>query len=119
TAASDRAPMTEPPNSAMTPTSYGLMFAGALFLAMPLLLETGRRLGIRRLAQEPQGAGQSFGVVEGAVFSLLGLLIAFTFSGAAARSDTRRELIIQEANNIGTAYLRLDLLPAAAQPALR
>jgi hypothetical protein len=49
----------------------------------------------------------------------MGLLIAFTFSGAASRFDKRRDLVVQEANDIGTAYLRLDLLPAAAQPALR
>jgi hypothetical protein len=57
--------------------------------------------------------------MEGAVFALLGLLIAFTFSGAAARFDARRELVVEEANAIGTAYLRLDLLPADAQAALR
>ena len=50
---------------------------------------------------------------------LLGLLITFTFAGAATRFDERRNLIVQETNDIGTAYLRLDLLPASAQPALR
>jgi hypothetical protein len=45
--------------------------------------------------------------------------LAFTFSGAASRFDARRQLIVQEANSIGTAYLRLDLLPPAAQPELR
>jgi hypothetical protein len=59
------------------------------------------------------------GAVEGAVFGLLGLLVAFTFSGAAARLDARRELVVEEANDIGTAYLRLDMLPPSAQPALR
>jgi hypothetical protein len=49
----------------------------------------------------------------------MGLLIAFTFSGAASRFDTRRQLVVEEANAIGTAYLRLDLLPASAQSALR
>jgi len=49
----------------------------------------------------------------------LGLLIAFTFQGASARFDTRRELIVQEANNIGTAWLRIDLLSAGEQPAMR
>jgi hypothetical protein len=53
------------------------------------------------------------------VFSLLGLLVAFTFSGAAARFDSRRQLIVEEINAMGTAYLRLDLVPPAAQPALR
>ena len=57
--------------------------------------------------------------LDGAVFALMGLLIAFTFSGAASRFEVRRALIVQETNDIGTAYLRLDLLPADAQPALR
>jgi hypothetical protein len=103
----------------MNPTIYGLVFAGGLFLGMLLLLETGRRIAIRRLAQDPEGAREGLGVVEGAVFSLLGLLIAFTFSGAATRFEGRRHLIVEEANDIGTAYLRIHLLPASAQPALR
>ena len=57
--------------------------------------------------------------MEGAVYGLLGLLIAFTFSGAATRYDSRKLLIVEEANAIGTAYLRLDLLPAGAQASLK
>lgn len=90
-----------------------------LFIGMLGLLETGRRIGNRRLAQDAEGARAGTGTVEGAVFALLGLLIAFTFSGASARFDERRALITQEANDIGTAYLRLDLLPSADQPQLR
>lgn len=63
--------------------------------------------------------GSGLGPLEGAIFGLLGLLVAFTLSSAAARFDVRRQLIVQEANAVGTAYLRLDLLPAASQPALR
>src|SRR5688572_20829265 len=98
---------------------YVLLFALGLFLGMLVLLEVGRRIGARRLAQDPSGSAAGVGTVEGAVFALLGLLIAFTFSGAASRFDTRRHLIIEETNDIGTAYLRLDLLPVDAQPALR
>jgi hypothetical protein len=58
-------------------------------------------------------------VVDAGVFGLLGLLIAFTFSGAASRFDARRHLVIEEGNDIGTAYLRLDLLPADAKSALQ
>ena len=57
--------------------------------------------------------------MEGAVFGLLGLLIAFTFQGAAARFDTRRALIVEEANAVSTAWARLDMLPVAAQSPLR
>jgi hypothetical protein len=59
------------------------------------------------------------GSAAAAVFGLLGLLIAFTFSGAASRFEARRHLITEEANAIGTAYLRLDVLPREAQPELR
>jgi hypothetical protein len=90
------------------------MIAGTLGM-----LEIGRRLGMRRLARDPDSAQASTGAIDGAVFGLLGLLIAFTFSGAGSRYDTRRSMIVQEANAIGTAWLRLDLLPVAAQPPLR
>jgi len=92
---------------------------GALFAAMLLLLELGRRIGMRRRAHDPDGAGSGVAAVEGAIFGLLGLLLAFTFSGAAARFDARRLKIVDEANALGTAYLRLDLLPTETQPALR
>jgi hypothetical protein len=96
-----------------------IALASGLFVGMLLLLETGRRLGLQWLAQEAEAARAGFGVVEGAVFALMGLLIAFTFSGAASRFDARPQLVVEEVNAIGTAYLRLDLLPASTQPALR
>jgi hypothetical protein len=95
------------------------LIALGLFVAMLLLLEAGRRWGIRRRRQDPESIGGGQGAVEGAVYGLLGLLIAFTFSAAAARFEARRALVVQEANTIGTAWLRLDLLPAEAQPPLR
>jgi hypothetical protein len=100
-------------------TLLTLLISVAIFLGMLALQDVGRRVGLRHLARDPEGARKSIGAVEGAVFGLLGLLMAFTFSGAASRFDARRQLIVQEANAIGTAYLRLALLPAAAQPALR
>jgi hypothetical protein len=54
-------------------------------------------------------------VIDGAVFGLMALLLGFSFSGAVSRFDTRRELIVQETNAIGTAWLRVDLLPDAAR----
>jgi len=95
------------------------MAAGVLFLGMLFCLEMGRRWGVRQLDRDPSAARAGTNAVEGAVFALLGLLIAFTFSGAAARFDTRRVQIVDEANAIGTAWLRIDLLPAEAQPLLR
>lgn len=89
-----------------------------LFFGMLLFLEIGRRIGLHHLAREG-GLARGVSTAEGAVFALLGLLIAFTFSGAASRFEDRRHLITEEANAIGTAYLRLDLLPAASQSRLQ
>ena len=84
-----------------------------LFPLMVGLLQLGRRIRTRQTSAAVNSA------IEGAVFALFGLLLAFTFSGAAGRYDEHRKLIVEEANDIGTAYLRLDLLPATSQPALR
>lgn len=94
-------------------------YALAIFGAIVTLLEVGRRIGEHQLRLDPVGARTGIGAIEGAVFGLLALLIAFTFSGAASRMDDRRTLITEETNAIGTAWLRVDLLPADNQPALR
>lgn len=78
---------------------------------MLFMLEVGRHLGIRRHAKDPDEEKSSLGSVETAVFALFGLMIAFTFSGAASRFNEKRMLIADEANCIETAYLRLQLVP--------
>ncbi len=87
--------------------------AFCLFPAMLLFLELGRRQRLRQ--SHPSGSPP----IEGAIFGLFGLLLAFTFSGAVTRFDRHRLLLTQEVNDIDAAYLYLDLLPTAKQPALR
>jgi hypothetical protein len=90
-------------------------------LVLFVLMLAAARLGQRVAARVPVSpeSAASIGVQVTAIFALFGLLVAFTFSAAFARLDARRALIVAEANAIGTAYLRLDLLPAEAQPGLR
>ncbi len=95
------------------------IFAVSLFLSMVLLLEVGRRMAVRKRVKGSEKELAGVGALEGAVFGLFGLLLAFTFSGSIERFDKHRELIAEETNSIGTAYLRLDLLPSDAQPPLR
>ena len=57
--------------------------------------------------------------IEGAIFALIGLLLAFTISGALQRFDERRQLVVQEANAVMTAYDRLALLGARCERACR
>jgi hypothetical protein len=103
----------------MTNAAFPVLVFAGFFLAMLACLELGRRAGRNALAADLPTRPAGLGAVETVVFALLGLLLAFTFSGAADRLDTRRAQIVEEANNIGTAWLRLDLVPAAAQPKLR
>lgn len=78
----------------MSYISLTLFLTAALFVGMIVMLEIGRRIGIRRTAADPDGAKSGTGAMDGAVFALLGLLIAFTLSGATSRFDERRNLII-------------------------
>jgi hypothetical protein len=90
-----------------------------VLVGMLVCLELGRWLGVRRRRAEGDLAEPAAGAVDGAIFALLGLMIAFTFSGATGRFDDRRAQIVAEVNAIGTAYLRVDLLPAEVRPPLR
>ena len=67
-----------------------LIYTIGLLLGMLLLAEVGRRIALRRMAADKEGARAGIGTVEGALVALLGLLIACSFSGAAARFDARR-----------------------------
>jgi len=103
----------------MNLAAFGLVLTVLLFFAILSMIETGRRIGRKRFQSEGEAAGKGFTAVEGAIFGLLGLVLAFSFSGALTRFDARRQLVIKEANDIGTAWLRIDLLPADAQAPMR
>lgn len=91
-----------------------------LCILMLIFLEIGRRIGlVSAIKKGIPNTSSSVGPVETVLFALLGLLIAFTFTGAENRFEARRHLITVEANAIGTAYLRVDLLPKEAQPQMR
>ena len=66
----------------------------SIFAATLIALEIGSRLGRARQEREPHGGTAATGAVDGAIFGLMGLLLAFTFSGAATRFDARRTLIL-------------------------
>ena len=93
---------------------FAVTFVAGLFIGMLLSLKAGRWLGARH-KRDGEEAGAGFGAVEGAVFGLLGLLIAFTFSGARDRFDARRTLIAEEANAAEAAYMYVDVLPPEIQ----
>jgi hypothetical protein len=95
-----------------------VVIIGAVFLGVVGAQLAGHWVGRRQRSRDPASVAGSTSI-EAALFALLGLLVGFTFSGAQTRLEHRRDLIVHEANAIGTAYLRLDVLPVDAQPMLR
>ena len=95
------------------------IFVLGLLITMVIFLELGRRAGVKRIERGLKQAPQGVGIVEAAFLGLFSLLLAFSFSGAVNRYDHRRDLIVDEINDIGTAYLRVNLLPPDAQPKMR
>ena len=87
---------------------FAVLIAAAFFVSSMFLLNYGRQLGLRYLKQGTSNMA-GLATVEGAVFALIGLLLAFTISGALQRFDDRRQLVIQEANAASTAHDRLAL----------
>ncbi len=86
-----------------------------LFLAILLLVllsvESGYRLGKYRSSRSEQEKEAPVGAMVGATLGLLAFMLAFTFGLAATRYDTRRQVLLDEANAIGTTYLRAAMLP--------
>ncbi len=103
----------------MHPAQNAIVLAMGLLVGMVVCLDIGYRIGRHRSNQQPERFHEGIGAMEAAIFALLGLLLGFSFAGGTSRLDARRQLIIREANAIGTAYLRVDLLPASAQLDMR
>lgn len=97
-------------------------FPVLLFLVSFVVLWFAAWLGSSRFASlraQVAETREDFGVVQSATLTLLGLIIGFTFSMALGRYDQRKNLEEEEANAIGTAYVRADFLPAADAAKLR
>jgi hypothetical protein len=85
------------------------LFVATLLLIL-LAVEGGYRLGTLRRRQSKHEKEAPVGAMVGATLGLLGFLLAFTFGLAATRFDARRQVLLDEVNAIGTAYLRAGLL---------
>ena len=90
-----------------------------LLLSMLLMGEIGWRIGHFFSKKYHVQKADSSDTFLAAIFGLLALLVAITFSGGSDRFDHRRELIIQEVSTISSAYQSVDLLAAKDQPKIR
>ena len=86
-----------------------------IFILIVLLIllsnEVGYRIGMRARKRYAGEMVATQGPLVGGLLGMLAFVLAFTFSMAASHHDQRKKFTLQEANVIGTAYLRADLLP--------
>jgi hypothetical protein len=73
----------------------------------------------RQLEKDPNEAKQSVRIVEGATFSMLSLLMGFTFSVAITKFEAQRRVLVEEATYIKTAVLRSELYPDSVRNLFR
>jgi len=90
-----------------------------LLVAMLSAVEAGYRAGRVRADLRSDRYKEHVNHLQSAILGLLALLLAFTFSLALQRFDSRSEAVIDETNAIGTAFLRVDLLDPQRQPEAR
>lgn len=86
---------------------------GVFILAIVTVLASiwiGTLLGRRRRNQPDHESESSLGTIIGAMLGLLAFMLAFTFGMAADRFQTRKQLLLDEVNTLGTTYLRAGLL---------
>ena len=89
------------------------MVMAVLLAVLALAVSLGYKLGLRRLrrGRPEEKVVAHGGAALGAMLALVSFLLAFTYSLAGGQFDARRALVIDDANAIGTTFLRADYLP--------
>lgn len=90
----------------------------ALILILYISVALGRAFGKIEIRKHPKHKLEVVQVAEASVFALLGLLIAFTFSGAYDRYESRKLHILEQANAFEGVYNYLDFIAPKLQPNL-
>ena len=100
-------------------SSSSLLIAAIICILIIAFYLFGHDLRSKVIKKNPDYSTIELGTINGTLLGLLGLLLAFTFSMASSRFDNRRQVIIEEANNIGTVVLRTDVYPDSVRQLLR
>ena len=105
-------------NNSLIHTTDASILCIMLFIAMILMVALGRYIGKiwRQEKDEPRGGVNS---LMAALYALFGFILAFTFGMSGSRYESVRNIVVLEANNIGTAVLRADLYPDSVRDAFR
>jgi len=87
------------------------LIAAVILVLLIAATELGYRAGARVSSSLDDVAKSQIGTISAGILGLLALLLGFTFAMSVSRLDLRKQLVTQEANAIGTAYMRSRLLP--------
>ena len=88
-----------------------LLYLAAVFPLSMIALGAGYVYAYRHAHFEDEKSGWAFGLGQAAIFGLIALILGFSFAFAAARFETRRGLVVSEADAIRGLYLRAGFLP--------
>jgi hypothetical protein len=99
--------------------AYTSIYTFSLFIGLLVCVKIGHSVGRRLRAATVEDKDLGEGALDAAVFGLLGLLLAFSFSGALSTYEVHRDLLTEEASAVSGAYARIDLLPTTSQPPMR
>ena len=103
----------------MNVNTVSLIVVLILFVAIIITHWIGFKVYKIQAKKDPSKLSKGFGPIEGSLLGLMALLLSFTFGMSASRYDARRQVIIEEANDIGTAILRCDMYPDSIRKILR
>ena len=97
-----------------------LIFGGfVLFIILLVALEVGYRTGVKQRKKWLDADTGGGTVALSTMFALLGLIIAFTYASGVSRFEDRKHAVIDEANALGTAFLRAGLIAEPGNKALK
>jgi len=92
---------------------HPLILSLALFLLLMVIVEAGFRLAVLTSVHMDEERGEQIAASRDGLGILLSLLLGFTLAMALPRFDLRKQLVVDEANAIGTTSLRAGILPEA------
>jgi hypothetical protein len=93
--------------------THELLILAVALLGFLAVIEVGFRVGRRQSARRDRGASAHLGVLQAAILGLLALLFGFSLSMAISRFEQRKGLVLEEANDLGTLWLRAQFLQPA------
>ncbi len=96
-----------------------VLIAAILFASMIVAVQAGYRVARRRRTPAGEADKAHVGAIQASLLGVLALLLGFTFSLSLQRFDNRSDAVVDEANAIGTTWLRAELLPEAVRGPVR